>query len=314
MAADEEWYTFNGGRIPAGVTRVRIHESVTVIPAEAFRWNPNIKEVDCHVGVKTVGGWAFHNCISLRRVIMRGVEVVEGEAFYECDALTDVECDKLERIGVGAFNCCKSLTKIILPSAKIVEECAFSNCTALTKVKFGKELESIGWRAFGRCTSLERITIPLKDGMITYDNIFRRCKKMKHVDLVEGAVLRDTTDALLLEEWRNDMKNKIGAINQILPTTPAGVYEEMRGKAQAIRTWIRSVLHKIIDYKAQHQSLLNEAATTLQLALPNDIVLNNILPFLKLPSHTFEGEVYGEEEEEGDVNEFCRSIAVMKIS
>mmetsp|Transcript_32338 Transcript_32338/g.48824 ORF Transcript_32338/g.48824 Transcript_32338/m.48824 type:complete len:93 (-) Transcript_32338:338-616(-) len=91
------------------------------------------------------------------------------------------------------------------------------------------------------------------------------------------------------------MNEEIDSINQILSTTPAGVYNDEEGvveggKAQVIRGWIRSVLGKIIQYKAHHQSLLNEAATTLQLASPNDVVLENVLPFLELPSYTFEGE------------------------
>jgi len=184
------------------------------------------------------------------------------------------------------------LGSIILPSAKIVEDCVFSRCKSLTNVKFGKELESIGYAAFYECTSLERIAIPLKDGMITENGIFHGCKKLVHVDLVEGAVLRDTIDALLLDEWRNDMKDEIGAINQILPNTPAGsCYNfEVGGKAQAVRMWIRTVLRNIIRYKTQQQNLLNEAATALQSFLPSDIVFKNVLPFLELPSFTFEGE------------------------
>ena len=44
--------------------------------------------------------------------------------------------------------------------------------------------------------------------------------------------------------------------------------------------------------ESEHRRYLNVAATALQPALPNDIVLKNILPFLalELPSHTFEGE------------------------
>eukprot|EP00984_Skeletonema_dohrnii_P016066 scaffold7052_cov138-Skeletonema_dohrnii-CCMP3373.AAC.4 len=68
------------------------------------------------------------------------------------------------------------------------------------------------------------------------------------------------------------------------------------GKARAIRTWIRSVIGKIIHYKAEHQRIVGEAATYLQLALPNDIVMKNVLPFLELPSYTFEVEL----EEEDD--------------
>eukprot|EP00985_Skeletonema_marinoi_P022912 scaffold14882_cov102-Skeletonema_marinoi.AAC.2 len=290
MMAADGWYVYTGtGVIPPGVTRVRIDESLTVIPANAFRGNLDIEEVKCHDRVKTVRERAFRNCPSLRIVIMPGVEEVEGYAFSNCYALTDVECGKLERIGRSAFRCCESLGSINLPSAKTVGDSAFYECKALTNVEFGKELESIGGRAFYCCTSLERITLPLKDGIITADNTFRGCKKLEHVDLVEGEQLHGTIAALLSEEWRNDMNDKLGAINQSLPTTPAGDWFEVGGKALVIRMWISSVLHKLIHYKAWHRRILNEVAT-LQLVLPQDIVNKNVLPFLKLPSYTFEGE------------------------
>ena len=292
MAADEEWYTFTGGRIPLGVTRVRIDESLTVIPARAFQWNRNIKEVECHVDVKTVKECAFCTCNSLRIVRMPGVEVVEKKAFSCCFALTDVECGKLETIEERAFGGCISLTSINLPSAKIVESFAFYN-TALTNIKFGKELESIGVGAFCNCTSLERITIPLKDGIIAADDTFQGCENLKHVDLVEEAVLRNTIAALLSDEWKIDMNRDLLSIDQILPNTLAGggIGIDAGGKALAIRMWIRAVLRTIVQYKAQHRSLLNEAANALQHALPNDIVNKSVLPFLKLPSKRFKERI-----------------------
>ena len=62
------------------------------------------------------------------------------------------------------------------------------------------------------------------------------------------------------------------------------------GIAMAIRRCISRTLGKIIHYQAEHQRLLNEAGSTLHHALPHDIVMNNVLPFLELPSHTFEVE------------------------
>jgi len=87
----------------------------------------------------------------------------------------------------------------------------------------------------------------------------------------------------------------MSSIDQILSYTHAGDDFEVGGKALVIRMWIRSVLRNIVRYKARHHRLLNEVAT-LQQAFPKDIMLNSILPFLELPSHTFEGEVYGEED------------------
>ena len=86
------------------------------------------------------------------------------------------------------------------------------------------------------------------------------------------------------------MGDVIDSINHILPSTPAGYHHEVRGKARAIREWIALVLRKIIHYKAQHRSVLNEVAALLQLDLPNDIVHNNVLAFLELPLPAFDGE------------------------
>eukprot|EP00985_Skeletonema_marinoi_P024303 scaffold16791_cov189-Skeletonema_marinoi.AAC.1 len=193
---------------------------------------------------------------------------------------------------------------------------AFIQCTALTNVKFGKELETIGDGAFYGCKSLERITIPLKDGVITRDNIFKGCGNLKHVDLVEGAILHETIDTLLLEEWKKGMRWNIDVISQVLSTTPAGgIGAGVGGKAVAIRAWITNVLLNIIHCKAQHHRYLKEHANTLELALwkkrlseinaPEgddegraesrvkcgaDIVMKNVLPFLELPPYAFGGE------------------------
>ena len=97
---------------------------------------------------------------------MPGVKEVEEEAFGWCEALTDVECGKLEIIRYSAFWNCKSLKSINLPSARIVAG-SFRNCDALANVKFGSKLERIEGFTFLQCVSLERITIPLKDNLIT---------------------------------------------------------------------------------------------------------------------------------------------------
>jgi hypothetical protein len=317
MAAEEEYYVFTGlEAVPRHVTRVRIDESISVIPTRAFYNNRNIAELDCHIGVKKVKAGALFYCRSLRIVIMPGVEEVEGSAFHLCKALTDIECGKLEIIGHRAFGSCISLRSINLPSAKIVHGGAFINCTALTRIRFGKELESIRSFAFGDCTSLERITLQLKVGMITDDDIFQGCKQLKHVDLFEGAILHEIIAALQMEEWGNHMNEEIDVINQILSTTPAGgIGADVGGKAVAIRAWITNVLLNIIRYKAQHHRHLKEHANTLELALwkkrlseinapegddegraecrvkcSADIVMKNVLPFLELPPYMFEGE------------------------
>ena len=110
---------------------------------------------------------------------------------------------------------------------------------------------------------------------------------------------------LLLDDWRNDMDELIDSINQILPNADSGNYnffgiDDEGEKAEVIESWIRSVLRKIIHYQAEHQRFVNKASSTLHHALPHDTVMNNVLPFLVLPSHTFEVEDHDDEESDSD--------------
>ena len=305
------WFTYTGADgevIDDEATHVIVQ--ARVIRANAFHRHRNIVEVICNEDVEKIESDAFHHCYSLRRVIMRGVKNVEEDAFICCTALEDVECDKLEIIGGGAFVTCESLRSINLASARIVMAEAFGSCEVLKYVKFGSKLESFGVEAFNSCVSLERITIPLKDGLINDDGIFMACENLDQVDLVKGE-LHETIAALQLEEWRNDLDVEINSINLILPNADPGRYDDdyddTGEKAQTIRRWIRSVLHKIIHYQAEHRRLLEgDVATTLELVLPNnDIVTNNVLPFLELPSYTF--EVVDDEDEEGDSDDEMQS-------
>ena len=289
MEEAPEYYVFTGEVVPDHVTHVIIDEALKFVRARAFEHHPNIEEVICHYGVEKIEKWAFNRCPRLRRVIMPGVKEVEKRAFGVCEALTYVEWGRLERIGEDAFYHCNRLSSVDLPSIRIVGGGAFDGCWGLVSAKFGKDLESFGGGVFSNCRSrLERIALPLKDGMITADDLFQYCPNLNHVDLVGG--VHETIDALLLDEWKNDMNEEINSISQILPNTPAGNFVNAGEKAQEIRAWIRSVLHKIVHYKAQHRRHLDAAASALHSALPNDIILKNVLPFVELPSHTFDGE------------------------
>ena len=287
-----------GGRdtVPRDATHVIIHESVKAISARAFKEHPNIVEVYCHAGVKKIERAAFNRCLRLKKVIMPGVEAVECGGFCYCQAIEYVECGKLEQIGSYAFLGCDSLSSIDLQSAKVIGRSAFDDCDAMTEAKFGANLKSVDEGAFRDCKSLERVLIPLKNGLIRHDDIFQGCENFRRIDLMEAEMLDQTIAALHLEEWRNDMTAEVSSINQTLLNTFSGYYneeedEEVMGEMTiVIRDWIYRVLSKIRRYRAQHHHLLNKAATALQFAAPNDIVVDNVIPFLELPPHTFDGE------------------------
>ena len=241
MTTAPEYYVYTGSKrrkIPDHVTHVLIAKALKFVRKRAFAGHPNIQEVICHDGVLKIEQEAFNYCPQLRRVIMPGVKEVDQDAFNNCTALASIECGKLETIEGWAFLGCQSLSSIDLPSIKIVLAWAFARCKNLTNVKLGKELETIGTGVFYYCRSLERITLPLKDGVISATNTFQYCERLSHVDLVGG--VHENVAALLLEEWENRMNEEIVSINQILTRTSSGNDMKRGGKAKAIRKWITS--------------------------------------------------------------------------
>jgi hypothetical protein len=169
---------------------------------------------------------------------MPGVKAVEKWAFEDCEA---------RRIGYGAFRICASLMGVFLPSVKIVEADAFDGCEDLTDVKFGDKLETIEDWAFYDCPSLERITIPLKNGM----DIFKGCENLEHVKIWLGNawIYRRFTIGEL-KKW-HEYNNQFNW--WILPNTT------VVGKAPLVRMWIELVLRKIVDYnyKQQHRKCID---------------------------------------------------------
>jgi hypothetical protein len=185
----DDFFVYTGGeqQVPRDVKRVRIAENVDTIPARTFEECRRLIEVLGHKKIRKIEERAFLNCLSLRRVRnMQGVKEIEADAF-KCleikeDAFSnwsELDFDKLEIIGDYAFyqaffRCAP--VHINMPSIRRVGYGAFMRCKALTDVVFGKDLERIKQRAFLECTSLRRVAIPLKYGLIVENEGFYGCQ------------------------------------------------------------------------------------------------------------------------------------------
>ena len=256
---DDDVFFYMGGdqQLPDGVRRAKIHKSVKIVRARAFKGRRHLISVEFHDGVEIIEEEAFHGCHSLRSVKLQGVKSIKKRAFSQCYSLTDAEFDdKLETIEQSAFNS-TALKNIKIPSVRTIGMQAFYNCVELSDVECGKLLETLQSFAFADCHKLERVAMPLKDDMIGGNHVFGNCSKLISVDLVGG--IHKTVASLHLESWRNEMNNEINRINQTLPT--------IRGKTGEIQQWIRSVIERLDHYKAEHHTLLKEATTLLELAL-----------------------------------------------
>ena len=314
---DGDIFIYRGGRAPQHITHVLIDKSVYEIDDGAFKDCKQLLQVDTHDGIRKIGKWAFINCMALRRINLKSVVEIEEWAFYNCDKLEYVEFgDRLEIIGKYAFAGCASLSHLKIPSIITIGTAAFYSCEKMTDIGFSGRLETIGRSAFQECSRLQSIAIPLKRNLFEYDDEeqdykqFNNCEQLSTVDIVGG--IHETVASLHMKSWRTEMTAEINRINQVLPTTP--VFRN----SSAIQQWMEVVMDKIDHYKAEHYRYVREGITHLELALwkaklvgekeayaaerePKkakvdsesarkerritcgaDIVIKNVLPFLKL--------------------------------
>ena len=177
MAADgdDNIFVYMGGEqeVPDGVTHAIIDPSVNIVRRWAFKNRRRLVSVIFHDGVEIIETEAFHECESLSgRIKLLGVREIEGSVFSHCYALSGVEFgDRLETIGQYAFFN-SSLRSIKLTSVRTIEDSAFGNCGDLNDVEFGTDLETIGVASFYHCPNLQRIAIPLKRNLFLLLDLF----------------------------------------------------------------------------------------------------------------------------------------------
>eukprot|EP00984_Skeletonema_dohrnii_P013486 scaffold5588_cov78-Skeletonema_dohrnii-CCMP3373.AAC.3 len=128
------------------------------------------------------GGRAPRNVTHVR--IDKSVEVIEDDAFDDCEDLVQVDThDGIRKVGNDAFLGCRSLRGIDLRSIVEICEAAFDGCENLTDVKFCDKLETIGKWAFYECTSLQCLKLP---SIITVKaGAFHSCMALTSIEFSE---------------------------------------------------------------------------------------------------------------------------------
>jgi len=153
-----------------------------------------------------------------------------------------------------------------MESVRMVRQYAFVRCPALTDAVFGKDLERIENHALTACRALRSISIPLKYGLIISNNAFGNYENLSRVNTLDGGI-HETISSLHMDSWRDEMEDEIDRINQTLPNIRIG-------KTRTIQQWLTRVFSRMEHYKGEHQTLLKEAMTLLELALWKAKLLN----------------------------------------
>ena len=193
--ADEGFATsrFTKIIVPDTVTKIGV-------AAFSFCYSLQTVEFAEGINLEKIEHGTFGHCEALQQITLPdSVKAIDGLAFSGCTKLESVTMNCVESIGVRAFESCTALEEITLPSTltrignmafyfsglKSVESpdgirdvttvdgngnestvyglgyACFNGCTSLESVKIGEGVKTIPSGAFGYCTSLKEIHLPL---------------------------------------------------------------------------------------------------------------------------------------------------------
>lgn len=164
--------------IPESIKKVVITVQ-TDIPVAVFNNCSFIETIYIPNEVTSIGGYAFQNCLNLRRLnseqdglynLPKSLVELNNYAFYSNAMLEKVTVgSKIVNIGNYVFSGCNSLSEfnsnngneLIIPNGiTSIGKYAFQNVLLVTKVVVSDTVESIGVGAFNGCNSVEEITVP----------------------------------------------------------------------------------------------------------------------------------------------------------
>ena len=176
----------------SSLTEIEIPNSVTSISGDSFSNCSNLETItvasentvydsrnECNAIVATETNTLILGCKNT--VIPNTVTAIGDYAFYNCDAITDMEIpNSVTTLGSQAFRDCDNLTSVDIPSSVTsLGSQAFYSCDKLESITFAEnsELESIDNSAFADCSLLLNVILPSSITSIG-ENVFSNCSKL----------------------------------------------------------------------------------------------------------------------------------------
>ena len=184
-------YTYKG-TMPAN-TSITIEDGTVLISPYAFDGCDGLTSVEIPNSVTSIGDYAFQACSSLTSIeLPNSVTSIGFGAFAGCSSLTSVEIpNSVTSIGAAAFAYCSSLTSIVVAPNNPKYD-SRDNCNAIIESESNtliagcpnttipNSVTSIGYGAFGYCSSLTSVVIPNSVTSIG-DHAFESCENLKQL-------------------------------------------------------------------------------------------------------------------------------------
>lgn len=141
------------------LTKVEFNSCASYMTNNMFYSCKRLRSVSGMECVKTIGGFVFAHCDSLRTVGNISPTTVGQYGFYNCKKLESFDLSQVTSVGEDAFYSCQSLKTVDMPEVSSMGGSCFSSCSALTSVSIGDKLSKIPSSAFSGCRALKTITL-----------------------------------------------------------------------------------------------------------------------------------------------------------
>ncbi len=139
--------------------KIELHDNITSIGNAAFIGCESLERVAIPSSVTEIKSDTFDGCVSLKKVTLHnGITQIGCHAFRHCESLQSVSLPQ-DLKTLNSFECCYSLREIDIPST--VEEIdGFMFCKELRTVKLHIGVRKIRGYAFRYCDNLNEINFP----------------------------------------------------------------------------------------------------------------------------------------------------------
>lgn len=186
------------------ITEMTLPSELTEIGRSAFYKCEHLGEIEIPSSVESIGAYAFYGCINLKKV-----------TFKEEFNLDKMDWAGVKTIGDYSFYKCESVKELTLPNTlNTMGARAFGNCSSLNKVTLGTGLQAISERAFQNCVSLKEITVPANVKTIG-KYAFYKCTGLRSVSLADGvSKIEDYAFYGVENLWKLNMPKSVNAIGK----------------------------------------------------------------------------------------------------